>query len=138
MAYLSTSGESNTCAAILTISRAELQQLNFDRIFPKLEENGVLTKGVTNVLRSKSASEKSNVLKNVLQAKDEKNFQLFLEIVMTEDDDNFFEPTSEFLAMVSNFPKYEDCYHSFRSKLSGLSSEGIIMVIAIKVLCTKK
>ena len=51
-----------------------------------------------------------------------------LEIVMTEDDDNFFELTLEFLAMVSNFPKYEGCYYSFQSKY--LASKGIKMVIA--------
>ena len=94
MAVSSVSGESDsvTCS-ILTISRAELQQLNFDRIFPELEEKGVLPKGFTNIMKPKAASEKSNVLKTVLQAKDDKEFRTFLEAVADEDDEHFLEPT---------------------------------------------
>ena len=102
--------ESITCA-LLTISRAELQQLNFDRIFPELEEKGVLPKGFTNIMKPKAASEKSNVLKTVLQAKDDKEFRTFLEAVAAEDDERFIEPTKEFMAMVSSFSKllYPPC-----------------------------
>ena len=126
MAVSSASSESDsiTCA-ILTISRAELQQLNFERIFPKLEEKGILPKGFTSIMKSKTASEKSNVLKNVLQAKDDKEFLTFLEVVAAEDDDDFREPTMEFVAMVSNFPKYEDYCHSCKSNLLGRSCEGM-------------
>ena len=108
--------DSITCA-LLTISRAELQQLNFDRIFRELEEKGVLLKGFTNIMKPKAASEKSNVLKTVLQAKDDKEFRTFLEAVAAEDDERFIEPTKEFMAMVSSFSEYEDYYHSFESKL---------------------
>ena len=126
MAVPLVSGEADsiTCA-ILTISRAELQQLNFDRIFPELEEKGVLPKGFTNIMKSKTASQKSNVLKNVLQAKDDKEFLTFLEAVAAEDDENFLEPTKEFMAMVSNFSKYEDYCHSL--KLLHPPSEGKYM-----------
>ena len=129
MAVSSASGESDsTTYAILTISRAELQQLNFDRIFPELEEKGVLPKGITKIMKSKTASEKSNVLKNFLQAKDDKEFLIFLEVVAAEVDDRFSEPTKEFMAMVSKFSlefsKYEDYCHSFKGKLLDRSCEG--------------
>ena len=132
MAVSSVSGESDsvTCS-ILTISRAELQQLNFDRIFPLLEEKGVLPKGFTNVMKSKAASEKSNVLKTVLQAKDDKEFRTFLEAVADEDDEDFLEPTKEFMAMVGNFSEYEDYCRSFESKLLHPSYEGINMCSSI-------
>ena len=124
MAVSSAFGESTSVTAILTISRAELQQLNFDRIFPKLEEKGVLPKGISAIMKSKTASEKSNVLKNALQSKKDEDFSTFLEVVVAEEDNNFLEPTTEFMAMVSNFPEYADYYHSLKSKLSGLPFEG--------------
>ena len=125
MAVSSASGESTSVTyAILTISRAELQQLNFDRIFPELEEKGVLPKGITTILKSKTASEKSNVLKNALQAKKDKDFSTFLEVVAAEEDDRFLKPTTEFMAMVSKFSEYEDYCHSLTSKLLGLPYEG--------------
>ena len=125
----STPGESTSItSAILTISRAELQQLNFDRIFPQLEEKSVLPKGITTIMKLKSASEKSNVLKNALQVKDDKDFQTFLEVVAAEDDDGFLPPTAEFMAMVSEFPKYEDYCHSVRTRLLGLSYEGAYII----------
>lgn len=126
MAVSSASGESTsvTCA-ILTISRAELQQLNFDRIFPELEEKDVLPKGVTAVMKLKTASDKSNVLKNALQIKSDKDFQMFLEVVANEDDESFVEPAVEFISMVGTFSEYEDYCLSLKSKLLGLqSSEG--------------
>ena len=117
-------GSASTTSAILTISRAELQQLNFARIFPELEEKGVLPKGFTAIMKSKTASEKSNVLKNVLQVKADKDFQTFLEAVSDEDDDLFLEPTTEFMAMVSDFPGFEDYCHCLKSKLLRLPCEG--------------
>ena len=125
MAVSSASGESTSVTyAILTISRAELQQLNFDRIFPELEEKGVLSKGISSIMKSKTASEKSNVLKNTLQAKKDEDFSTFLEVVAAEEDDNFSKPTAEFMNMVSNFPEYADYCHSLNSKLSGLPFKG--------------
>ena len=129
MAVSSASGESTSVTyAILTISRAELQQLNFDRIFPELEEKGVLPKGISSIMKSKTVSEKSNVLKNTLQSKKDEDFTTFLEVVAAEEDDNFSKPTREFMDMVSNFPEYADycpryC-HSLKSKQSGLPFEG--------------
>ena len=122
MAFSDSSESTSITSAILTISRAELQQLNFDRIFPQLEEKGVLPKGITAIMKPKTASEKSNVLKNVLQVKDDKDFQTFLEVVADEDNHHFLEPMQEFVAMVSQFPKYEDYCHSVKTKLLG---EGI-------------
>lgn len=137
MAVSSAPSESDsiTCA-ILTISRAELQQLNFDRIFPELEEKGVLPKGFSNVMKSKAASEKSNVLKNVLQAKGDKEFLTFLEAVAAEDDERFSKPTKEFMAMVSSFTEYEDYCHSFESKVLLPSCEGTPRLNKYSILAT--
>ena len=124
----SNSGESTSISAILTISRAELQQLNFDRILPQLEEKSVLPKGITAIMKLKTASEKSSVLKNFLQVKDDKVFQTFLEVVAAEDDDGFLSPTAEFMAMISESPKYEDYCHSVKTRLLGLSCEGMYSI----------
>ena len=126
MAVSSASGESSSVTYILTISRAELQQLNFDRIFPELEEKGVLPKGISTIMKSKAASEKSNILKNALQAKKDEDFLKFLEVVAAEEDDHFLKPTTEFMAMVSEFPEYEDYCHSLKNKLFGLPFEGTL------------
>ena len=136
MAFSNASESTSITSAILTISRAELQQLNFDRIFPQLEEKGILPKGITAVMKSKTASEKSNVLKNALQVKDDKNFQTFLEVVAAEDDDRFSGPMTEFMDMVSQFSKYEDYCHSVKAKLSGLLCKGIrinLLIIPIVI-----
>ena len=108
MAGSSASDEPKICT-ILTISLAEFQQLNFDRIFPNLAENGLLDKEVVNVMKSRTASEKSSVLKAILEAKDEKDFQTFLKIVADEDENSsFYKPTEEFLAMVKDSQSASD------------------------------
>lgn len=101
---------------ILKLCRAELQQLNLDRVFSELEQKNILSKGITNVLKRKSASEKSNVLITVLQSRNPKDFQTFLEVVSNESDIKFKEPTKEFLTMVSIYPGYEHYYCDLDSK----------------------
>ena len=113
------SDSSESTSNILWISRAELQQLNFDRIFPQLEEKGVLPKGITAIMKLKTASEKSNVLKKALEKKDDKDFRTFLGVVADEDDDRFLKPMTEFMAMISQYPKYKDYCHSVKTKLLG-------------------
>ena len=93
---------------ILKLCRSELQQLNFDRLLRELEEKEIVAKGIANVLKRKSASEKSNVLVSVLQSRDPQDFKSFLEVVSNESDVKFIEPTKEFLTMVSIYPGYED------------------------------
>ena len=135
MAVSSASSESTSVTyAILTISRAELQQLNFDQIFPELEEKGVLPKGISAIMKSKTASEKSNVLKNSLQAKKDKHFSMFLEVITAEEGDHFLEPMTEFMDMVSNFPEYADYCHSLKSKLLNLPFRGTYTYVATYIV----
>lgn len=101
---------------ILKLCRSELQQLNLDRLLSELEQKEIVAKGITNVLKRKSASEKSNVLVTVLQSRDPRDFKSFLEIVSNESDKNFKEPTKEFLTMVSLYPGYEDFSCNLDSK----------------------
>ena len=102
---------------ILKLCRAELQQLNLDRLLSELEQRCILSKGIPNVLERKSASEKSNVLITVLQSRDEQDFKTFLEIVSNERDVTFQEATQEFLTMVSIYPGYESYYCDLDSKM---------------------
>ena len=110
--------------AILTIGLAEFQQLNFDRIFPNLEENGVLDKEVVNVMKSRATSEKSSVLKAILEAtEDENDFETFLKVVANEDkNSSFYKPTKEFLDMVGDSRSAGD--YSDIKKKSFQPSEG--------------
>ena len=101
---------------ILKLCRSELQQLNLDRLLSELEQKEIVAKGIANVLKRKSASEKSNVLVTVLQSRDPRDFKSFLEIVSNESDKNFKEPTKEFLTMVSLYPGYEDFSCNLDSK----------------------
>lgn len=93
---------------ILKLCRSELQQLNCDRLLTELEQKEIVAKGIANVLKRKSASEKSNVLVSVLQSRDVQDFKSFLEIVSNESDLKFIQPTQEFLTMVSIYPGYEE------------------------------
>jgi len=92
---------------ILDLGRAELQQLNIDRIFKELEKKNVLPKGTTSVMAQKTASQKSNVLTQALQRRSEQDFQAFLEICADENERLFQGPTENFLSMVSVHPGYE-------------------------------
>jgi len=92
---------------LLTLCKAEFQQLNFDRIFGVLEDRGIFPKGITNVMKLKAAYEKCNVAMNFLQAQEDEVFKEFLAVVMAEDDPFFVTPSCEFLSMVQTFPGYE-------------------------------
>lgn len=102
---------------ILKLCRAELQQLNLNRLLSELEGKDIVSKGIANVLERKSASEKSNVLISVLQSRDEQDFKTFLEVVSNERDVTFQGPTQEFLTMVSIYPGYENYYCDMDSKM---------------------
>ena len=95
---------------ILKLCRSELQQLNFNRLLRELigSEKEIVAKGIANVLKRKSVSEKSNVLVSVLQCRDPQDFKSFLEVVSNDSDVKFIEPTKEFLTIVSIYPGYED------------------------------
>ena len=101
---------------ILKLCRSELQQLNLDRLLSELEQKEIVAKGIANILKRKSASEKSNVLVTVLQSRDPRDFKSFLEVVSNESDVKFKEPTKEFLTMVSLYPGYEDYSCNLDSK----------------------
>ena len=102
---------------ILKLCRAELQQLNLNRLLSELEQKDIVSKGIANVLERKTASEKSNVLISVLQSRDEQDFKTFLEVVSNERDVTFQESTQEFLTMVSIYPGYESYYCDVDSKM---------------------
>lgn len=108
------SSEKDDVSRILKLSRAEFQQLNFDRLLSELEQKDVLPKGVANVLKRKSASEKSNVLIGVLQSRDPKDFKTFLEVVSSEHDTKFIEATEDFLTMVGIYPGYGEYSHKLK------------------------
>ena len=109
---------------ILKLCRSELQQLNFDRLLRELEGKEIMAKGIANVLKRKSASEKSNVLVSVLQSRDPQDFKSFLEVVSNESDVKFIEPTKEFLTMVSIYPGYEDYSCDLHRKITEAAKGG--------------
>ena len=111
------SSERYDVSRILKLCRTELQQLNIDRLLSELEQKDILSKGIASVLKRKSASEKSNVLINMLQSRGPNDFKIFLEAVSNESDTNFKEPTKEFLTMVSIYPGYEDYCDHLDSKM---------------------
>jgi len=92
---------------ILVLGKAELQQLNIDRIFKELEKRNILPKGIAGAMVQKTASQKSNVLMQALQSRNEQDFQIFLEICDGESEIEFQGPTVNFLSMVSIHPGYE-------------------------------
>ena len=109
---------------ILKLCRSELQQLNFDRLLRELEDKEIVAKGIANVLKRKSASEKANVLVSVLQSRDPQDFKSFLEAVSNESDVKFIEPTKEFLTMVSIYPEYENYACNLHSKIMEAEKTG--------------
>ena len=95
------SGVRDDVFRILVLCRSELQQLNLNRIFSELEQQNIVSKGITNVMLPKTASQKSNVLVQLLQSRGVQDFHTFLKVCTTEIDPKFKEPTREFLLMVS-------------------------------------
>lgn len=115
---------------VLVLSRVELQQLNLDRLFSELEQKDILSKGITNVLKQKSAAEKCNVLMTVLESRDFQDFDTLLEIVCNENNTKFRESTQNFLEMVRiRYPWYKDYYHLLESRVGVDAKEGKIKTL---------
>jgi len=68
----------------------------------------MVTKGTANVMAQKPASQKSNMLIQVLQSQGVQGFQTFLEVCATETEPKYKEPSMAFLSMASIFPGYEE------------------------------
>jgi len=108
---------------LLELCKAELQQLNLDRIYSVLEERGFFPKGITNVMKLKATLEKCNVARSFLQVQEEKIFREFLAVVMAEDDALFMTPSREFLSMVQTFPGFENVRGILDKDISLASSQ---------------
>jgi len=127
----SSTGESQKVdiSRILVLGRAELQQLNIDRIFKELEKRNILPKGTASIMSQKTASQKSNVLMQALQQRSEQDFQTFLEICADENELLFQGPTENFLSMVSVHPGYEkwDVCQVSEARFEGMLSPKFII-----------
>ena len=89
-------------------SRTEFQKLNFDRIFTELEKRNMLHKGIADVVKLKPSVNKCMMLKSFLQSREVSDFEVFLRIVITEDDPTYKAPSKEFISLVSKYPGWED------------------------------
>ena len=89
-------------------SRTEFQKLNFDRIFTELEKRNILHKGIADVVKLKPSVNKCMMLKSFLQSREVSDFEVFLRIVITEDDLTYKAPSKEFISLVSKYPGWED------------------------------
>ena len=94
---------------ILIELHSYVQKLNLNRIIDGLQAENMFSLPVYQGLkRMDNVYEKSDIMVEILNHKEEKDFKIFLKIVASETVGKFYDATKQFFSLFTNFPGYEN------------------------------